>query len=81
MKVFLEQCLEKYAELAPDAQLHHVDTPFIDEDVGVINPARTAAEGPGLVCPHCAEAFPKKPFREVQNYREAEKHVKKYANM
>ena len=58
MRVFLEQCIERYQKAAPDHPLDKVDTPFIDEDVGVTNPSRTEQPGPGLVCPNCTEADP-----------------------
>ena len=43
MKVFLEQCIERYQKAAPDHPLETVHTPFIDEDVGVVNPIKDRA--------------------------------------
>ena len=37
--------------MAPGFDLEHTDTPFIDEDRGVINPARTEELGHGFICP------------------------------
>ena len=37
MKVFFEQCIERYKELAEGFELGPAETSFIDEDKGVLN--------------------------------------------
>ena len=37
MKTFFEKCIERYQRLAPGFELEHADTPFIDEEKGVVN--------------------------------------------
>ena len=76
MHKFFEQCVETYVDLTK-ATMEKVDTPFIDEDKGIINPARTEQAGPGFICPGCAEAFPKAAFQEVLDRQEAEKYARK----
>ena len=45
MKVFFEQCVEQFQSVAPGYELKHVDTPFIDEDVGIENPIPASEAG------------------------------------
>ena len=76
MKTFFVQCVETYQELAPGSVLSAVDTPFVDEDVGVKNVSRAPCDGPGLICPQCTEAFPKESFRPTASRAEADKLCK-----
>ena len=68
----------KVSTTCPRFELEHADTPFIDEDNGVVNPSRTEEIGPGYICPCCTEAYPKHCFKEVLNRHDAEKQVKEF---
>ena len=78
MHKFVDQSLDLYQRLAgSEFEYKEVNTPFIDEDKGVANPARTPHPGPGLVCPFCTEAWPDHMFERAENEREAAEIVKR----